>query len=207
MKYEKYIKGNKFLTIPNTQNTINTRIIFLLTTDIKSWKLIGVNMETMEETLKILSIAPIILPKTSNAVWDILLATKQEAKQLAGSILTAKSMRLQMEYMSTQRTRIIVHGVPIDICEECMGAGGFFSSYGQVEEVTFITSKSGITTGNINITLTHQAFGNIPNILMCWKKWMLVVVEDTDPTAGGVMHWGTCPRRSPLRILNLHLAQ
>lgn len=118
----------------------------------------------MEETLKILSIAPKILARTSNAVWDILLSTKQEAKQLAGSILTAKSMRLQMEYMSTQRTRIIVHGVPIDICEECIGAGGFFSSYGQVEEVTFITSKSEITTGNI------KAFGNIPNILMCWKK-------------------------------------
>lgn len=112
-----------------------------------------------------------------------------------------------MEYMGTQRTRIIVHGMPIDICEDHMGA--FFSSYGQVEEVTFITSKSGITTGNIvlEVTLTHQAFGNIANILMCRKKWMLVVVEATDPTAGRVVPWGTCPRCAPLGILNLHLTQ
>lgn len=67
-KYEKYIKGNKFLTIPNTWDTINTRIIFMLTTDIKSWKLIGVSRKTMEETSKNLSIAPKVLARRSNAM-------------------------------------------------------------------------------------------------------------------------------------------
>lgn len=54
-KYEELIKGNEFLTIPEALNTVNTRTIFLLTTDVKSLKLIGVSRE---EALKTLIIAP-----------------------------------------------------------------------------------------------------------------------------------------------------
>lgn len=58
-------------------------------------------------------------------------------------------------------------------CEDRMAA--FFSKYG---EVTSITSKSGTATGDmLQVTLTCQAFGNIPSILMCREKRMLVVVE------------------------------
>lgn len=34
-------------------------------------------------------------------MWDILQPTEEESKQLSGSILMAKALRLQMEYMST----------------------------------------------------------------------------------------------------------
>lgn len=72
-------------------------------------------------------------------MWDILLASKQEAKKLAESILMAKTVRLQTEYM--------VHGEPADISKDQMGA--FFAKYGQVDEVGAVISKSGIATGNI----------------------------------------------------------
>lgn len=53
----------------------------------------------MEKALKILHIGTKILARRSNALWDILLATKEEAKMLAGSTLITKSIRLQSEYM------------------------------------------------------------------------------------------------------------
>lgn len=56
-------------------------------------------------------------------------ATKQEAKQLAGSIIMTKTVRLQTEYMGTCRTRIMVHGVPMDISENWMGH--FLSNMGK----------------------------------------------------------------------------
>lgn len=86
-KYEKYLNGNEFLTIPEALDSLNARIISLLTSDVKSWKLIGVSRETMEEILKSLNIALKVLARRSSAIWDILLATEQEAKQLAGSVL------------------------------------------------------------------------------------------------------------------------
>lgn len=48
--------------------------------------------------------------------------TVEEAKMLAGSTLTTKSVSLQTEYMATRRTKITVHGVPVDISGGRMGA-------------------------------------------------------------------------------------
>lgn len=41
----------------------------------------------MEVAIKSLNIAPKILSKRSNDMWNILLATEEEAKKLAGCIL------------------------------------------------------------------------------------------------------------------------
>lgn len=60
----------------------------------------------MEEALKSLNLSPRILVRRSNAVWDIILVTSDEAKTLAGSINTTKSVRLQTEYLDTFYTRI-----------------------------------------------------------------------------------------------------
>lgn len=67
----------------------------------------------MEEDLKSLKIGPKILARRSNAFWAILLATDEEAKQLAESTLAKKSVRLQTEYMGTRRTKVTVHGMPV----------------------------------------------------------------------------------------------
>lgn len=94
--YEEFIKGNKFLTIPEALNTVNTRTTSLLTTDVNSWKLIGVSRETMDEALRTVNVAPRVLARRSNAMWGILLlASEEEAKKQAGNILVTKAARLQ----------------------------------------------------------------------------------------------------------------
>lgn len=79
--------------------------------------------------------------------------------------------------MGTWRTRITVHGVPEDICDDRMRA--LFSKYDEVEEVNAIINKSGIATGDmvLQVTLTRKSFGEIPKILMCREKRMLDVME------------------------------
>lgn len=51
-----------------------------------------------------------------------------------------------------QKIGITVHGVPVDISEDRMGA--FFAKYELVEEVCAVISKSGIATGDIVLQVT-----------------------------------------------------
>lgn len=91
--------------IPEALDAVNSRIITLLTSNVKSLKLIGVSRETVEETLKKLNIAPKVLARRTNAIWEILLATEREVKQLTGSLLVIGSLRLQTEYMGIPKSR------------------------------------------------------------------------------------------------------
>lgn len=75
----------------------------------------------MEDALKNLHISPKVLARRTNAAWDILLPTNQQAKNLAESVLNTKALRLQTEYMGTRRTKVTIHGVPVDICEDRIG--------------------------------------------------------------------------------------
>lgn len=120
-KYESYIKGNEFLTISEAVDAVKTRTIFLLAIDVRTQRLIGVSKETLEEALKSFKIGPEILARMSNALWDILLATVEEAKKLAGSTLATNSVRLQTDYLAT-RTKMAVHGVLVDISRDRLGA-------------------------------------------------------------------------------------
>lgn len=88
-EYQNYIKGKKLLTIPETLNAI-PRTISLLMTDVKTHKLVGVSREAIEEALKCLKDIYKMLTICSNAMWDILLATEEKAKQLTGNILMTK---------------------------------------------------------------------------------------------------------------------
>lgn len=64
--------------------------------------------------------------------------------------------------------------MPVDITDDLMGP--FFTQYGQVEDVSAIISKTGIATGDIvlQVTMNRKSFSEIPNILMCQEKVMLV---------------------------------
>lgn len=95
-EYRDFIKGNKLLTILEALNVVTTMTISLLTTDVKTCKLVGISREAIEEAFKSLT--------RPNVMWDILLATKDEAKQIAGNILMTKALRLQTAYMRTHRT-------------------------------------------------------------------------------------------------------
>lgn len=78
----------------------------------------------MDEALQTLNVVPNVLSKRSNTMWDILLATEDKAKRLAGNIgrLTTKSVRLQSECMDTRKTRITLYGVPVVISDDHVGA-------------------------------------------------------------------------------------
>lgn len=52
----------------------------------------------MEEALKSLKIVPNILARRSRALWDLLMSTEEEAKNLAGCVLNSKTLRHQTEY-------------------------------------------------------------------------------------------------------------
>lgn len=62
-----------------------------MTTEVSIRRFISVSKDTM----KSLQIAPKVLAKRSNVMWDIVL---EEAKKLAGCVLITKAGRLQMEY-------------------------------------------------------------------------------------------------------------
>lgn len=72
----------------------------------------------MEEAMKSLQIQPKVLARRSNAMSNILLACKEDAKYLTGSVRTIKSVRMQTVYMSTRTIRVRIHSVAMDFTEE-----------------------------------------------------------------------------------------
>lgn len=102
---------------------------------------------------------------------------REKGEEVGGCTLAMKSVRLQAKYLGTRRTKITIHGVPVDISGDRLGA--FFVQYGGVEQVSASVSKVGLATGDIvlHVTLTRRSFGEIHNTLMCWERIMPIVVE------------------------------
>lgn len=67
--------GNKLIAVLSVMEAATTRIISLLTTDVKAQKFIAINREMMEEALNVLNIAAKVLACRWNDMWDILLAS------------------------------------------------------------------------------------------------------------------------------------
>lgn len=63
--FEESFKANKFVTIAEALEAVNSRIVSLLTSDVKSCKLIGISRKTMEDVLKI---NPKVLARRMNAI-------------------------------------------------------------------------------------------------------------------------------------------
>lgn len=160
---------------------VNTKTIFLLTTDVKTRKLIGGNKETMGGSPKNLKIDAKVFSRRNNDMWDILLAAEDSAKSLAGNILTTKCVRLQTEYMGTRKTRVTLHGVHLFISEDHLG---FFSEkFGEVNDVSAAKSKAGIDSEDVEImvTVNIKTFMDIPNVLTFVGRPIYVMVESRRP--------------------------
>lgn len=110
-QFGSFINGNEILPAPSLIETVNARKISLLTTDVKTRKLIAVKREVMKEALKNLQISAKILARCSNAMWDIVLVTEDAAKSLADCILTTKTVRLQTEYSGMRKSKVTLHRV------------------------------------------------------------------------------------------------
>lgn len=80
----------------------------------------GVSREAVEEALKYLKIVLKILAKRSHLMWNILLASEMEAKELAGSILVKS--RYGCKPSTWVRDKSYLHGVSMDINEDQVGA-------------------------------------------------------------------------------------
>lgn len=100
----------------------------------------------MEAAHKDLNIAPKMLVKMSTSMWDITLSREEEAKNLARSIFTTLSMRLQSEYFSTRKSRIMPHGASLVISKDHL-AEPFLPD--TVAEVKPSKGKTGISTGDV----------------------------------------------------------
>lgn len=85
-KYEKYLQGDEFLTIPEGLGAVNAKVISLVTSDIKNRRLIRVSRDSTEESLKSIKITPRILARSS-AMWNLRLGPEEEAKHVARCIL------------------------------------------------------------------------------------------------------------------------
>lgn len=113
----------------------------------------------MEGTLKALNIGAKMLTRRCKAIGDILLATEEAAKILAGNKLTTKMLRLQTKYMGTRKTRITLHGVLMYITNNLfiLWAAG----------VGYPQSRASRALPSVLVTLTWPKFSEIPNIMTC----------------------------------------
>lgn len=91
--------------MPFLLDSLNTKSITLLTTDVKTRKLIGVNMEIIEKAIKNLNIRAISLARRIRAISVILLTSQNAAISLTGSIMATKSVKLQTKYLGTRKTK------------------------------------------------------------------------------------------------------
>lgn len=106
---------------------ITSRTIYLLTENFKTRNFVAINREAMEVTLKsfqVQSVGPTI---------------KCHVGHLAGNKRVCKSIKRQHtrqtgDDMGTRKLQIMLHGVPLYITEDHLGA--FFSDYGPVEWVS-----------------------------------------------------------------------
>lgn len=150
-----------------------------------------VSREAMEEALKSLQIQPKVLAHQSNTMWDVLLANKGQPKNLAGSILTTKSVCLQTEYMGTQKTSFTLLSMPMDVTEEWLQSFSFalvkyrmclLSSVRRALQLLSLFHKSQCLESS---SMTSQIFGHV-TIKTSLSLWKVVV-----PTAGSVELWDT----------------
>lgn len=165
----------------------------------------------MKEGHKGLKIGAKVLARRSNTMWDILLATGEAAKALASSVLITKTLRVQTEYMGTQKTRITLHRVPMYIAEDNLGA--FFFDYILVEGVSPIRSRADIATSyyEIMVTFSGPKFNKFPNVITCGGRNIYVVVEGRRPNCracGALGHLTKlCPTRNPAPQPNYQLSR
>lgn len=78
---------------------------------------------------------------------------------MTGNILTAISVRMQTVYMGSRKTKITLHGMPIDITGDHFG--DYFSQYESVGYVSSITDKAGIATGDFELQVKVTCCGRL----------------------------------------------
>lgn len=116
-----------------------------------------------------------LLARRSNAMWDVLLAKAEEQSHWRNKGGETS------EYVGTRKSQITLHGVPMYITNDHLGA--FIAKYSQVEEVSAVRSRAGIATSDyeVMVIMTRKDFLEVPNVLKCDTRSIFVMVEDRLP--------------------------
>lgn len=128
---------------------ISTKIISLLTTNIKSRKLISVKRDGMVEALKSLNIGVKVLARRTNAMWDILLVSEEKAKSFHWGHSGNKGRKAANVEHGHQKDQITLHRVSMYIKEEHLGI--FLMRYRCIEEVSSVKSRAIIATSDFEV--------------------------------------------------------
>ena len=161
-KYAKFFVGNRILPIPVLVEIVQPKIISFIITDLKTRRLSGIKKATFEKLLRAAGIPARYFCRRSFATWDVLLATEDLAKKLAGSNISSKYNRLQPEYKGHRKIRVTVCNVPIQLNGDVLAA--YLSEYGDIEEITTSKSSSGTAHGDyvVTMSLDRKGFQAIP---------------------------------------------
>lgn len=129
---------------------VASRKISLITTDVKTRKLIGVSRKTLEEALRSLNIATNVLAKWNKSMWFILLASEEAAK-LAWSVLAKKA---------THR----LYGNPQNQDDASRG------DHGCLREPLQSSARRSLPLKNLTLIVTRRNFVDIPDTLISRRR-------------------------------------
>ena len=165
------------LPIPEISKVLESRILYLVVTDLKTRRLTGLKKDTFEEPLLTAVIPCQYFCRRSFAIYDVLLPTKEHAAKIAGSNIMTKFFRLQLKYMGARRVRVTVCNIPAFLTGEILAS--FLSAYGCVQDVSQLQSAVGTAYGDyvFRTCLTRDGFQAIPDTILSQERQMMVVVE------------------------------
>ena len=165
-KYADYFKGNEILPIPEILQKLETRIVSLVVTDLKTRQLVGLKKEGFEDLLRKAGVPCQYFCRRSYTTWDVLIPSREQAAKLASSHITTKFFRRQPEYLRTRRIRVTVCNVPAFITGEVLAA--FLSAFGCVEEINLLRLAAGTAYGDymFRLCLIREGFQDIPEIIV-----------------------------------------
>ena len=179
-KYADYFKDNEILPIPEIAKDLETRILSLVVTDLKTKRVTGLKKKAFEKLIRTAGI-PYQYFCRSFATLDILLPTVEQAARTAATNNKTKHFHLQPEYMGTRRVRVTMCNVPAFLMGDVLAS--YLSKYGRVEEVALQRSANGTAYGDytFRICLSREGFQAITEIIISRDRQMMIIVESRRP--------------------------
>ena len=199
--YGDFICGGKIIPPPLEKTKMAERTIRLITFSLKTRRMVQVTKEAFEEAILSLGFPTRQYVRGGFATWDILLNTKEDAEKIWLGDWNTKHLRLHPEYMGRRKTQVTVHNVPFDISDDHLG--GFFSQYGDVDEVSPVVRAKGFKDGDytIIISVDKKQFLALPDTIQYDEDTQLsVLVRGRIPSCWQCKERGhiarVCPRKS-----------
>ena len=173
---------DEILLPADQKEKIRRRTVSLLTHSLKLKRVVNVTREIMEQQVRSCGVPALSVTRRGYGLWDVLMATEEEAAKVWAGDHTTQLYRLQPEYMGKRRTTITIHNVPHEATEREIGA--FFSFYGDVEEVCQHVGKTGLRFGDytLKLSVTQEKYFKLPDTVRCDGRELQVAVAGRVPS-------------------------